>query len=203
MVALGLVALAGVGVVLLVRNRSSLSRHLDTAPSRLDELQGRDPLTGLVTRPDFEAALDDAVLACDRGTSALALRYGGLDNFRPLNDGYGHRVADAVLVQAAQHLQACTSRPLAVAGVGGDEFALLVGARLGDAGSAAAKVLHALQRPFTVQGLALRLGASVHRWALTSTPTTVPGRGDVRVALGCNELRWAATGCKAIGLPSP
>ena len=158
---LGLVAWAGMGLVLLVRSRRSLHRRLRAAHCRLDEMQGRDPLTGLVTRPDFEAALDDAVLACDRGATALALLYVGLDNFRPLNDGYGHRVGDAVLVQTAERLQTCTGVPLALSRVGGDEFALLVAAGLGDADTAAAKVLQALQRPFMPEGLELRLSASV------------------------------------------
>ena len=158
---LGLVTLAAMGLVLLVRSRSSLRSRLSAAHSRLDELQGRDPLTGLLTRPDFEALLDDAALACDRGTAALSLLYVGLDNFRPLNDGYGHRVGDGVLVQTAVRLQACAGTPLALSRLGGDEFALLLPAGLDGAGTAAAKVLQALQRPFMVEGLELRLGASV------------------------------------------
>ena len=204
---LGLLAPAGGGVELPVRSRSrSRSRHLNTALSRLDELQGRDPLTGLVTRPDFEAALDGAVLAGDSSASALALLYVGLDNFRPLNDGDGHRGGDAVLVQAAQRLQACTSRPLAVSRVGGDKFALLVGAQAGGRRQRRRQGAACTATPFHGgrAGVAPRcIGALVH-WCIGALVgiDVYPGRGDVRAARGCNGLQRAATGCKAICLPS-
>lgn len=145
----------------LLRSRTRLRRRLDMAESQLKGLQGRDPLTGLVTRPDFERALDEATVACDQGRAPLALLYVGLDNFRPLNDGYGHRVGDAVLRQVADRLANCAGVPLALSRLGGDEFALLLPLASAGAGAAAEAVLLSLQQPFHSEAMALNLGASV------------------------------------------
>jgi diguanylate cyclase (GGDEF)-like protein len=145
----------------LSRRSSQLSSRLLEVNSQLDEMRSHDPLTGLVTRPEFETALDAAVLACDRSSAPLALLLVGLDNFRPLNEGYGHRVGDALLVEAARRLQASVGPQRLVARVGGDEFAILLPAALAAAGQAAAELLQALQRPFEAEGLELRLTASI------------------------------------------
>jgi diguanylate cyclase (GGDEF)-like protein len=159
----GLLAFAATAVwgLLLLRSRARLRRHLEVANTQLDALRGRDPLTGLMTRPEFEDAVDDAVLVSDRGHTPLALLYVALDNFRPLNDGYGPRVGDAVLVQAGQRLQQCLDGTLAVSRLGGDEFALLVSGLTTGAAEAAGRVLAALQTPYDCEGLELRLTASV------------------------------------------
>lgn len=143
------------------RKRSQLQTRLHAATVQLDRLRGRDPLTGLATRAELELALDQAALSCDRHDAQLALLQIGLDNFRPLNEAYGHAVGDALLVQAAQRLAAVVAAPLAVARLGGDEFALLLAGDGPGAGRIAQQVLLALQRPYQVGGLDLQLGASV------------------------------------------
>ncbi|MDP1898844.1 MAG: bifunctional diguanylate cyclase/phosphodiesterase [Rubrivivax sp.] len=148
-------------VALYRRLSRRLNSRLDAARSQLDELRGRDSLTGLLAGPDFEAALDDAVRACDQGTAPVALLYIDLDDFRTLNDGYGRRVGDAVLVEAARRL-ALSARGRSVASrLGGDEFAVLLAADLARASDAAAALLQALQRPYEIEGLKLQLTASV------------------------------------------
>ncbi len=155
-----LVLVVGLGIGLQC-SRSRLRRHLHAANSQLDELRGRDPLTGLVTRPEFETALDKAVRASDDDGAPLALIYLGLDNFRPLNEGYGHSVGDAVLKLAAQRLDRTLQLPpLAVSRLGGDEFALLVSAQRDELGALADELLDAVQRPYAIDGLGLRLTAS-------------------------------------------
>ena len=145
----------------VVRSRERLRSSLDAVQSEMGELRGRDTVTGLMTRPEFEQALDTATLAADRNGGALALLYLGLDDFRPLNDGYGHRVGDALLLQAAQRLAGCAVPPLALSRLGGDEFAMLLPMGAEDAGAAAREALRTLQRPYTADGLELQLGASV------------------------------------------
>ncbi len=147
--------------VMLQRSRLRLHRHLRAANSQLDQLRGRDPLTGLVTRPELESTLDEAVQASDRDGAPLAVVVLGLDSFRPLNEGYGHTVGDVVLQQAAARLGSTLRLPpLAVSRLGGDEFALLVSAQRDELGALADQLLDALQRPYTVEGLDLRLTAS-------------------------------------------
>ncbi|HSQ72184.1 MAG TPA: bifunctional diguanylate cyclase/phosphodiesterase [Rubrivivax sp.] len=159
-------ALLAVGAALaLVWQQARSSRRLQVdllaANSKLDELRGRDPLTGLLTRTELERVLDTSTRACDRGTTRLSVLYVGLDNFRPLNEAYGHEVGDALLAEAARRIKSAVGlRPVA-ARVGGDEFALLVGSDLIGAGQAAGELLGSLQRPYRIEQLELQLTASV------------------------------------------
>lgn len=145
----------------VVRSREHLRAKLDSMRSEMGELRARDAVTGLMARQEFEQALEAAALAIDRQGAKLALLVLGLDDFRPLNDGYGHRVGDALLLQAAQRLAGGAVPPLALSRLAGDEFALLLPGGTDEAGSAAREALRALQRPFFVDGLELQLGASV------------------------------------------
>ncbi len=145
----------------LVRSRQRLRARLNSMSSEIGDLRGRDATTGLMTRPGFEVALEQAASAADRQGSTLALLVLGLDNFRPLNDGYGHGVGDALLLQSAQRLASCAVPPLALARLGGDAFALLLPGDAEAAGQGACEALRSLQRPFVIDGAELQLEASV------------------------------------------
>ncbi len=157
----GCLLAALLGLVLYLRISRRLRSRLAAAHSQLDSLRAHDPLTGLLTRQELEAELDAAVQACDRGARSLALLYVGLDNFRPINESYGHRAGDALLVQAAQRMTALAAFAPIVSRVTGVEFALLIGVDRAHAWLAAAEVLGALSRPYFVEGLELELAASV------------------------------------------
>lgn len=143
------------------RRGSRLSSRLREATTELDALRARDPLTGLLTRPEFDTLLDEATLACDRDGSQAVVLYVGLDNLRTINDGYGLPVGDAVLTQTAQRLSAIVGEQPTVARIGGDEFALLVPCEAALAAPVAEQVLATLQRPFAVDGTTVQLAASV------------------------------------------
>ena len=146
----------------LWRTQLQLARQVRAGVLPLADVGERDPLTGLVTRPEFEALLDETAFDCDHRGTPLALLYVGMDSFRPLNEGYGHGVGDAVLRQAAGRLAACSGGPpLALSRVGGDEFALLLALAPEPAGESARCMLRALQQPFEVEGLKLQLSASI------------------------------------------
>ncbi len=84
-----------------------------------------DPLTGLVTR----RVLDDAAQAAMSGAASkagTALILIDVDHFKHINDTYGHPGGDAVLVQLAEVLVACSRSTDVVSRLGGDEIALLL-----------------------------------------------------------------------------
>jgi len=158
------VVVLGVALVLaLTRGRSGLQSRLRDASSQLCELRSRDPVTGLLNRVEFDTELDAAVLSSDRQGTPLAVVVVGLDNFRPINEGYGHRVGDALLSEAGHRLQACGGPALlACARLGGDEFALLLRGGAEQGGAVAAAVVQALQQPFRAEdALSLHVSASV------------------------------------------
>jgi diguanylate cyclase len=147
------------------RRAQRLGAHLDQAKTHIKSLRGQDPLTGLMARAQFEEALDAAVATCDRHGGKLAVLHLGLDNFRPINEGYGHRVGDALLSEVARRLQDAVKDlhgPAAVVSrLAGDEFALLLSMDAVAAGQRAHGLLHTVQQPFAINTLGLRVTASV------------------------------------------
>ena len=139
---------------LLRRGRGRFADKALSAPARHADA------AGLVTRDQFDAALDRMLDACDEGGLEAALLYVGVDNFRPVNDGYGLRVGDAVLAETARRLSHCGGKGALVSRVGGDEFVLLLDGGAAAAATAADAVLAASRQPLRVEGLELNLAVS-------------------------------------------
>ena len=136
-------------------SRSRLRSRLQDASPELEELRGRDPLTGLLTRAELEALLEPEVAQADHNQGSLSLLYVGLDGLRAINEGYGMRVGDGLLVAVAERLQAFRGQAVPVCRVAGDEFVLVLRSGLSAAGPSAAALLQALSQPFQVEALTL------------------------------------------------
>lgn len=92
-------------------------------------LRGRadcDPLTGVYNRGFFEEALEAAFKAARWQCTTLGLLFLDLDDFKPLNDRYGHAFGDQVLQDVARQLRFQAGARATVARYGGDEFCVLV-----------------------------------------------------------------------------
>ena len=87
-----------------------------------------DPLTQLPNRGLLKERLKDAVAACRRGQNYAALLYIDLDNFKSLNDTKGHQAGDLLLCEVGTRLKHCVREVDTVARMGGDEFAVVIGA---------------------------------------------------------------------------
>jgi diguanylate cyclase (GGDEF)-like protein/PAS domain S-box-containing protein len=132
---------------------------LDAARRRLEHLATHDSLTGLCNRGLLAERLSTLVEA----RRPLALLYVDLDDFKPVNDTYGHDVGDEVLRLVARRLIDCVGDDDLVARVGGDEFVVL---SLGVVDRVAAVELadrleHAVGAPYDVSAGEVRIGASV------------------------------------------
>jgi diguanylate cyclase (GGDEF)-like protein len=94
---------------------------------RLVHLATHDGLTGLANRAMLMRRLDEALTFADGETAMLFV---DLDDFKQVNDTFGHGAGDDLLVAVARRLRdvaaACRSRAVTVARVGGDEFVVLV-----------------------------------------------------------------------------
>ena len=86
----------------------------------------QDKLTGLCNRLMFDMTLDHAIANAKRQQTQLALLFIDLDNFKVINDTYGHKVGDVVLREIAQRLKHCQRGSDTLARYGGDEFTLLL-----------------------------------------------------------------------------
>lgn len=90
----------------------------------LVRLSRTDPLTGLLNRRAFMDELARAMERTARSGETSAVLYMDLDNFKTVNDLYGHAEGDNVLKRIAQILRSSTRRYDSVARLGGDEFAI-------------------------------------------------------------------------------
>lgn len=96
------------------------------ANARLQGQATTDALTGLSNRRHFEAALDDQLALSVRFEEPLSLLLLDVDQFKTINDRFGHRCGDLVLVELARLLRASLRKPDLLARWGGDEFIVML-----------------------------------------------------------------------------
>ena len=127
---------------------------------RLRHMAGHDALTGVANRAEFRERLAKALAIGERD---VAVAFCDLDDFKPVNDNYGHHVGDVVLVEVAARLRACLRTGDELARVGGDEFTVLLRNVPDDAAAqhVADRLLAALEDPFDVEGDKADIGISV------------------------------------------
>ena len=92
------------------------------------EMALKDPLTGLPNRRLLLERLEQMIALSDRNNGGFTILYVDLNDFKPINDRYGHPTGDAVLVEIGKRLGTCTRRTDTVARVGGDEFVVVLAA---------------------------------------------------------------------------
>lgn len=96
------------------------------AHRRIRAMALSDSLTGLANRRQFHAAGEELFALARRTRRPLTLLNLDIDDFKAVNDAFGHAGGDAVLVQVAQALKACCRESDLIGRVGGDEFLLLL-----------------------------------------------------------------------------
>ncbi len=113
-----------------------------------------DPLTGLANRVLWADALEQALTDLADLGGHLVVVLVDLDEFKGVNDTFGHPAGDALLTQVAPRLATVMRAQDTIARLGGDEFALLAHDRTGtlDADALAARVLTVLAKPYTLPG---------------------------------------------------
>jgi diguanylate cyclase (GGDEF)-like protein/PAS domain S-box-containing protein len=154
------------GYVLNMRDASDawqLEQELRELAATREHEAMHDPLTGLANRRLLSVRLDEALAVAQAQGSDLTVMLIDLNRFKELNDTLGHAAGDQLLREIRPRLQAATSGAEIVARVGGDEFAviLLPGSGATDAEQIADRLSIALEEPFEVQDLTLRVGASI------------------------------------------
>jgi diguanylate cyclase (GGDEF)-like protein len=136
--------------------------------AELERQAFHDPLTGLANRLLFMNRVD---FVLRRRTGNAAVIYVDLDNFKPINDTYGHESGDAVLKAAGERLLAALRPSDTAARLGGDEFAvLLVDIAEEHISVVADRIVAKLTRPVEFDGRELEVGASLGAaWAASGT----------------------------------
>ncbi len=140
--------------------------ELKDAEARIAHMAFHDGLTGLANRQLFEETLELALERGRRDRSVVAVLFLDLDNFKRVNDTFGHHAGDLLLIEVAQRLRDSTRGTDLVARQGGDEFLILL-ADLETSGATttlatlAGRIQLALAEPFRLYGVDLAPSASI------------------------------------------
>ncbi|MDZ7603154.1 MAG: EAL domain-containing protein [Hoeflea sp.] len=139
----------------------SARRKLETVSQENLRLANLDSLTGLPNRRQFFAHLDEMFAA--NGERRLAVGILDLDGFKPVNDLYGHKVGDSLLVEVGKRLAALTEDNTHIARLGGDEFALTVADCPGneDLLALGERICAALRDPFVLAEANVQISGSI------------------------------------------
>jgi diguanylate cyclase (GGDEF)-like protein/PAS domain S-box-containing protein len=132
--------------------------------SELNEHQAlHDGLTGLPNRTLFRDRIDQAIAVAHREGAQVAVAMMDLDRFKDVNDSLGHHAGDALLAEIGKRLRGILRSSDTVARLGGDEFGVLISKPRTerDVVIVIQKIRAALQKPVTIDGLALPAEASI------------------------------------------
>ena len=139
-------------------------RERRKAEERIYHLAMHDPLTDLPNRENFNQRLRDLLGRIDEDGTSTALLLIDLDQFKNINDLYGHPSGDAVIVAVAERLRAAGAPGDCIARLGGDEFAFIQ-AHIdfpNQSADLAHRLLHAISEPVLLPtGDTIRPGASI------------------------------------------
>lgn len=162
----------------LAEDFQSMSDSLAKSREKVNNLAYYDSLTGLPNRETFTINLKKSIAQCKRTDTALALLFIDLDNFKYINDAYGHAVGDQLLIETASRLDTClrnadhiSRQNLAdddvgvdmVVRLGGDEFTVVLAdiQQAHQASVVAQRVINAVSQPYLIQGKEIVIGASI------------------------------------------
>ncbi len=120
---------AGISLVLVYRNarfRSKINRELKDAYSRVEKLSKADSLTGLANRRAMMRSLEIEQNRSSRTGRSYGLIMADIDDFKKVNDRYGHSCGDEILIRVSRRLEKLLRKQDIISRWGGEEFLLLL-----------------------------------------------------------------------------
>lgn len=130
------------------------------AQERLRVLANTDTITGLPNRNAIHELISDAITA--RGDTQVGVVYLDLDNFKKVNDAYGHMFGDQLLQAVALAILSCLDEGQTLARLGGDEFIVLAtDTSQGALEAMASRILTRLRQPFRIGLIEVYTGCSL------------------------------------------
>lgn len=146
-----------------VSDQVAAAVELRKAFTRLEYMAQYDQLTGLPNRALFLDRLKTSLSKARRNRSRLGVLYLDLDEFKQVNDRFGHSTGDKVLSEVARRLLGCVRESDTVARLGGDEFAVLLNdiENPGDILVVTEKIRLSLESLYRLDDLTFRLSSSI------------------------------------------
>lgn len=145
-------------------NEKKREIYLVFIPAKFDsKYQKKDLLTGLHTREVFFDRATQLIYGCERQNQKMAVLFLDLDDFKPVNDTYGHEAGDIVLKVISKRMENSLRKTDLIARFGGDEFILALSelkepihASLG-----AKRILKLIEKPIDIGDREVRISASI------------------------------------------
>lgn len=130
---------------------------------QLDHMAHHDALTDLPNRSFFKRLANQAIARARRERSGFTLFFIDLDNFKPVNDKYGHSAGDELLIHVSKRINERIRESDTLARIGGDEFLILLEdtKELPDARLIATEIIEAIGRPFLINEHQIRVSCSI------------------------------------------
>ena len=138
-------------------------KESEAKSENLSYLASHDTLTRLPNRLLLSDRVKVAIKKSERHNDIFALMYIDLDHFKEINDSYGHKLGDKILVEVANRINNLKRNYDTLSRIGGDEFVILAEEleTRDDSESIANKVLNELSKPFLVDDTTFHLGCSI------------------------------------------
>ncbi len=129
----------------------------------LEKMAHFDALTQLPNRVLLSKTLQTALKRCSRTQQLMAVAYIDLDEFKPINDAYGHDTGDLLLIEAAKRMQDVLQADDTIARLGGDEFVMLLQAleSVEECKAILSQIIAVLSVPFYINHHTLEISASI------------------------------------------
>jgi len=157
--------------------------------SRLAFLAQYDQLTELPNRALFLDRLHSSLQRAQSESLCLAVLYLDMDNFKHINDNYGHTTGDHLLKEVAQRLKQCVRDSDTIGRLGGDEFAVVLDniSKAEDASVVAEKILASLSEEYRLEGQILTSAPSL---GIAVYPEH--GQNDLQLVRRADEAMYVA-----------
>lgn len=122
-----------------------------------------DALTGLINRRLFEELFMQIIHSVKRNNICCALLYIDLDDFKYVNDTFGHKTGDQLLIKVAERIKKSIRESDNIARMGGDEFAVILQCQSNfiDIEAAVYKIIMNISRPVVILSDEVQVGASI------------------------------------------
>ncbi|MCP3870322.1 MAG: diguanylate cyclase [Gammaproteobacteria bacterium] len=152
--------------------------HLKEHEAELREMAYHDVLTGLPNRLLFRDRLELALKQSRRNQRMITVCYLDLDEFKPVNDRFGHHAGDQLLIEVAGRLERAVRESDTVARMGGDEFViLLIDYENSDSVEATVqRILKIVSEPYVMPFGRVTVTASI---GVASTTQDTDGSGEI------------------------
>ena len=131
--------------------------------NKFQRLALHDPVTGLHNRVSLEKLIERSIRVNHINNNYMAFLYIDIDQFKKINDQYGHAAGDTALQEVATRLKSSVRKTDVIARVGGDEFIMLFNKvdQLADIQRIVEKILADFQQPFNILNIEINISISI------------------------------------------